>query len=331
MIYRLAAGKRNRMSNDQIYTGFWIDHSRSAVTGATLTLSISHANILTSALTFLITTALFGSLWEITIFCLHFTRTLPYDSTPAIDKQWVIIRNSASPDKASLPLLKSISWSHVSSKSSRNGFILLLPACLLLIMKLSSFIVPSVIISGSLDDIALRNPGVCGFKLAYDSDESLSFGAGAANELQETMESRRYADERYGNSAITFATEPIFPVDKLPFKIRQKEPCPFAEEMCLLGNKSAISFDTGLLDSHIHLGINAKSSDRIQYRWRSVCTPLSLKGRATVLSNQTYDDILITADEPIIQVNLGNLTSFGKPYTFFYKRNLLDPPGYQTR
>lgn len=319
------------MSSNEIYTGLWTDQSKPPVLSATWTLSLSHANILNSFLTFLITTMLFGSLWEITVFILYLRRPLPLDANPSIEKNWVILRNSVNPGETSFSLLKSL-FSHENSQRSRRlALVLLFLAYLMLALTAGSFIVPSLIISGSSDDVGLLKSEICGFKTLYLEDDGISRGANAANELSETTESRRYASERYANSTTAFTPMSIFPVTALPFNVTQNEPCPFDEEMCLLGPMSAVSFDTGLLDSHIHLGINAPASDRIQYRWRSTCTILNITDKVTVLRNETRDEIFISADEPIFEVNLGNLTSVHKSYTFFYKQNFLDPPGYQVR
>ncbi|KAK5954940.1 hypothetical protein OHC33_003619 [Knufia fluminis] len=320
------------MSSNEIYTGFWMNRSRSTVLGATWTLSVGNANILNSFLTFLITTILLGSLWEIAVISLYLARPLPSDQNPSIEKKWVILRNSATPATASFSLLKSLLSQKDGRKPRKLTLIVLLPTCLLLVLKAAGFLIPPLIISASPNELALLKPETCGFKTPYlRTDPGVPRGANAANELSETMESRRYATERYGKSTTVFATKRVFPVETLPFDVVQNEPCPFDEEMCLLSPKSAVSFDTGLLDSHTHLGINAPTPDRIQYRWRSVCTPLRITDRVTTLRNETRDGIFISGDEPVFEVNLGPLANSDRSYTFFYKQNFLDPSGYQVR
>lgn len=52
--------------------------------------------------------------------------------------------------------------------------------------------------------------------------------------------------------------------------------CPFASSMCKEG--LAISFDSGYLDSHLDLGINAKPGDRIKFRKNLTCAPVPTEG-----------------------------------------------------
>ncbi|KAF2260197.1 hypothetical protein CC78DRAFT_585086 [Lojkania enalia] len=63
------------MSN-QIYTGFWVDRSRHPVLGATWTLSVDRATLLASFLSFIVTTIIVNSLFNIVVFFLYFVRPI---------------------------------------------------------------------------------------------------------------------------------------------------------------------------------------------------------------------------------------------------------------
>lgn len=70
----------------------------------------------------------------------------------------------------------------------------------------------------------------------------------------------------------------VFKTLQLPYTATQNVPCPFAEEMCLGPVNSSVTFDTGLLDSTKHLGINAAEKQRVQLRKTMTCSPITTKG-----------------------------------------------------
>ena len=317
------------MPND-LYTGFWTNRDHSQILGATLTLSVEHATLLTNFLSVLISTLIVDSLFRIFVIVLYSRHPLPPYPQGPVGQVYVSLRNSNSVSIPRKELLKSIFAPNTNKRSRVIALILLTPCVLLLCFKVGSFAIPGLIISSSADDIALLKPGVCGFKAPNITDEDNVF-LGPSNELWETTQSRSYAAQRYAKAASAFTTELIFPVDTLPFDVAHNVTCPFADYFCLLGPLGAVQFDTGPLDSHQHLGINAPEQDRIQYRWRSTCTPLNITGHATVLRDTVYEGTIVSKDEPIIEVNLGPLAAFEKNYTFLYKQNFLDATGYDVR
>lgn len=143
-----------------------------------------------------------------------------------------------------MPLIGSL-FSHKDGRKQVGWvFLALILSCLLLALKIAGSLIPALIISGSGDQLALAKPGICGFNtLRLNHDDLVLAGAGAANELLETVDSRRYASERYAYSPAAFTTEPVFPIDSLPFEVIRNVPCPFDPEMCLLGPNTAVSFD----------------------------------------------------------------------------------------
>ena len=66
--------------------------------------------------------------------------------------------------------------------------------------------------------------------------------------------------------------------------------CPFQGDVCLLGPRSAVTFDTGYLDGNT-LGINSRN--RPFYRRKTTCAPLVTKGYVEVQDN--YAGFLIQA------------------------------------
>jgi hypothetical protein len=71
----------------------------------------------------------------------------------------------------------------------------------------------------------------------------------------------------------------LFSYTPLLTTMTDNDECPFHGDVCLLGNKSAVTLDTGFLDSKF-LGIN--SPQRPFFRRRSTCAPVVVDGYSTV-------------------------------------------------
>lgn len=61
-------------------------------------------------------------------------------------------------------------------------------------------------------------------------------------------------------------------------------PCPFASGMCLA---DAIRLSTGLVNSHVDLGLNGALEDRMEFSRRVTCAPLNTAGRYEVVTNKS--------------------------------------------
>lgn len=79
--------------------------------------------------------------------------------------------------------------------------------------------------------------------------------------------------------------------------------CPFSGGICKR-NDSNLIIDTGIIDSHEHLGLNSRPDERITFRRTTHCAPLETKGR-----KKTYRD------------------SNGKEYVRYYFGEAIGPRG----
>jgi hypothetical protein len=61
--------------------------------------------------------------------------------------------------------------------------------------------------------------------------------------------------------------------------------CPFAARAC---SAPAISFDSGWIDSHVHLGINAQEKDRVQVKRKTICAPIPIEENYSLPWNDTF-------------------------------------------
>jgi hypothetical protein len=70
----------------------------------------------------------------------------------------------------------------------------------------------------------------------------------------------------------------VFKSSSISYNTTNNVPCPFSDEMCLGPINSSVKFDTGLLDSTNHFGINADKKYRVQLRKTMTCSPITTQG-----------------------------------------------------
>jgi hypothetical protein len=102
--------------------------------------------------------------------------------------------------------------------------------------------------------------------------------------------------------------------------------CPFQQSIC--ANNTAIRLDTGLVDSHLQLGINTKKKDRVSTRWVSDCAPINQIGHRsdwlsesdsnlTKVLNSLYEEIGVPPSQDSaarsIMFNYGQNIGFNTP------------------
>ena len=223
---------------DEIYKGFWINHSRHPILGATLTLSVDHASLLTSLLSFFVTTVIVDGLFKIITFILYFTRPLDAHEPVFLSQAYVALLNSRSPAPP-FELLPELFFTRRflnTSDGRRKAHLLLLPVWALLALKVGGFAIPPLITSGARNELALLQSDSCGF---VSSEGQTTSGSISSNELYEVSNARRYANEMYGGEPSLFVRESVLPVDTLPFKATRNTSCPFDERRCHLGPDSA--------------------------------------------------------------------------------------------
>lgn len=91
-----------------------------------------------------------------------------------------------------------------------------------------------------------------------------------------------------------------FVTQRLPGYINTTAPCPFSESICR-SNSSNLELDTGFVDSHTHLGINAPPNERIFFRRKLQCAPLVTEGYNSPNGNFTqynYDHQWVSTSQP---------------------------------
>jgi hypothetical protein len=283
------------MSNISIYTGFWYDQSRSKILGATITLPIRWGNYLIATLSVLVTICA-ASFWTIEAFGLH-QAVVGRQDVDAVDlQQEVILRNSGSAIGTIWELVKvQMAWrGRAASRLRTRTLAIAIPAFLTWLAFTAGSIFVAEVASRSYDRIhVLINPEDCGFANLDINDPNgflpdptieklsgLNFGEmfSFTERLRgDTVDARAYARSWYGNSPTSLAHNSIFPVARLSYIVNTSAPCPFfGTGICMTASKTAMIMDTGLLDSHSILGINARVQDRVEFQRTVTCAPLNV-------------------------------------------------------
>ncbi len=276
---------------DNIYEGFWTDWSKGSTWGLTWTLCPSHATILTNVMTLFITIS--GvQLWMVVRYALHklgASRLAEFQS-PHLRTQQFILRNAHSGLATAQMMLGLACTSRRSSgkwslRSYTIGLLAMTYAFLFIAAEvLSNFAISAGSTNGG-SPVLWRNRN-CGVwndtynnivnNQAYsDSEEAfrlyIQYAAKIANDIQLSVE---YAQECYlaSSSANRSSTCHTFKTTNLNWKTYEAA-CPFQAQLCH-NDSAAIVLETGHIDSHDDLGINAKPGDRLKYQRKTTCAVL---------------------------------------------------------
>jgi len=95
------------------------------------------------------------------------------------------------------------------------------------------------------------------------------------------QKSSAYAPECYGNSVDATTNCDTYSQRNPDPTIDAAAPCPFADGTCVA---SAISIDSGLIDSGYHLGVNSPFDDKMFFRKTLTCSPLNMEKYTDVLN-----------------------------------------------
>jgi hypothetical protein len=115
----------------------------------------------------------------------------------------------------------------------------------------------------------------CGF---YTDTSVPHYFKPAAGFQARWLNSSRVADEYvqtcYNISHATSSLCQQFVQQEIKWTPRSNAPCPFASGICLGGDSSAFEMDSGMIDSHATLGLNAARGNRVLYRRKTTCAPI---------------------------------------------------------
>ena len=301
----------SKTSASSIYTGIWINWSHGATLGATITLNQRDGGLLTAFLAIFVAGA-GASCWKITSYAIHQYRA-SHDYKDALHhQQQAILCNTDGPAGALWDFCQ-LPWywrDHPIRPLARS-----LPLALLALLNIAAFgvagIFSSDVTKAAGDETLIRSPH-CGYLTVVNSSLTSQTSVASANiDLNDTLAATTYSRACYGNTENALACNQ-YVRQRLHWTSNQNTTCPFSPDLCIYGSTAAYEMDTGLLDTHEDLGINAAQSDRIQYRKVTSCSPIHTRGYVTTFNDTdpthvAYGDLLYQYNYGPI-VNVSNFT-----------------------
>jgi len=346
------------MSSIPVHTGVWLDWSKGPILGWSITVTDANGRYIISA-----TSAFIGivasSAWTIVSYIIHQIRASKDRGGVLFHQHQVSIRNSGSPLGTALELFQlSSTWSpkkyfwfekqpkpsSKDTKASNFGLI----ACALGIW--GAFIVASVMSSrianpafeASTVPVEETNCGIWSFLLTNTTtvnqrDQKL---------LADTLAGRAYARACYANDSSFRSTLSCdtYVVRSLPYNSTLLDSqCPFGSQQNISNqdqpftngpcdteqNTGSFNMSTYLLDSHLHLGINARENDRLQFSMSVICSPLTTTNRTSVSGGDLCPSG-VGCSKNYTAYNFGAIVPGVSSYTFLYDPTTpQDIVGYQ--
>ena len=306
-----------------IHEGVWIDWTKGRVQGLTLTLAPTGANILIAMLALFVTMS-GGQLWTILRYTLHQIRASDKSRTLSMlhNQEQVVLRNATS-DIAAARLLLELAWSSrknaVKSYHASTGIMVLAVIHFVFFLVAGTF---SASLANAGQAVLSRSPHCGSFNQTYlamagdgiDAATNETFTLSVefiAKKEQDIQLSLEYARECYmsQDSNMSSSNCGTFQRPLLYWTTIQNGSCPFGSKTCL-DSLDTMVIDTGLINSHNNLGINADYNDRLSYRRVTNCTILNDTAFMTGSINQTVTGWINQTDgtgtQPSLKVTYAN-------------------------
>lgn len=255
------------------YTGAWINWSRGAILGATLTLSQRNGSLLTAFLGIFVTIA-GGACWRILSFLVHQLRAGHdwKDKNVLHHQQQVIFRNSVSSTATTWQMIR-LAWNQRKldkKQIQRNVPFVILALCNTLLFAVAG--VFSSAVTKAIGSETLISSSHCG-SLMYNFKTDSSLSAFSTKTANDTSAAVLYSRACYGDTSNELQCG-RYPRAQLASSFEMNVSCPFQSHICLEGPSAAFRIRSGWIDTDKDLGINSKASDRLQYRKVTTCSVL---------------------------------------------------------
>lgn len=262
-----------------MYTGVWINWSRGAILGSTLTLSSRDGGLLTAFLAIFISAA-GAALWRILSYIIHQVRASREHQDGLHHQQQNILRNTSSAGGASVQFTQLVwYWWKFTKRPVGRSLPLAFFALLNLVLFAIAGVFSSQVTKAAGDETLVVSPN-CGYSVPDKALSQQSLFAQSSKILNDTITAASYARACYGGLQDPLKCN-IYTQSQIKWTTNQNASCPFADGVCYFSNAAAYEMDTGPIDSHEVLGINAPVQDRITYRRVTTCAPIHTKGFAT--------------------------------------------------
>ncbi|TRX96980.1 hypothetical protein FHL15_002286 [Xylaria flabelliformis] len=268
-------------SNDgqyPVYVGVWTNWSRGQVLGLTLTLKREEANLLIAFTAFFIT-FVSARFWRIMCFAFHRHYATSSSREAVHHQRQAILRNSSTPESG-LQLFLRLIWTNRHSKSRFHLFWVVVAA----VTSIAAFTAASGLssqISTAVGTEVLIKSLNCGSLNLTNFTASDGITSTTLLQLvqgprlaEKANNAANYAQQCYSiGAAGTLSCERF--VTKAIGSIKDHNTaCPFEQKMCRSPSTN-LRVDSGFINSHKDLGLNAPPQDRFLARYVLHCAPIT--------------------------------------------------------
>lgn len=272
--------------SDGIYRGAWINWTHGPISGSTITLSKSDGALLTSFLAIFVT-ASGSACWKIISYILHQIHAKQEPQDGLHRQTQVVFRNTGTAVAAALQVVQ-LAW--YWRKTAVRPFARVFAVLLLALLNVTAFgvagIFSSQVTKAAGDNVLVRSAqcGTLDATTASPSDQSKL-------DINDILSATTYAQLCYEGEAQNLLDCYQYVQPSISVSEVDNASCPFPSNTCVYGATGAYSLDSGLIDSHADLGLNARKSQRVQYRKVTTCSPLNINGYTQELNDTDTRDI----------------------------------------
>ncbi|KAF2115544.1 hypothetical protein BDV96DRAFT_82414 [Lophiotrema nucula] len=257
-----------------VYIGVWTNWSHGRVLGSTLTLTQRNGTLLIAFIA-LFVSFVGSNFFKLTAFILHVWTSSGETSKDAIYHQrQAILRNSPSGTDSLWHLLRLVfHWRSKGLMPVRHLVPFLAHAAICVAAFTIAGIFSSRIATPGGSEVLIAGPN-CGQPFGLPGSPA-DLQAGYAGQRSKAY--LNYAQDCYSSTSSSgggICTS--FAKAQIPYTALKNASCPFRGDICRAPN-TTIQLDTGFVDTHHHLGLNAPASRRLKFRLLMKCAPLVLE------------------------------------------------------
>lgn len=274
--------------NSGVYIGAWTNWSYGSLRGTTITLTSRDGALLIAFLAFYVGLA-GSSFWRIACFAIHQMLSSDRSEDGLYHQQQAILRNSTT-DVVGLWNFLQTNW--FWRRNASSPFRRMLPLIGFSILHIAVFGVAGIFssqVSTAAGNEVLVSSSNCG----HLTDNTNMYTADTFKLLfpyvsETVILSSSYAQQCYRQDAVAPSCK-TFIQPRLP-TTSSTAACPF-NGMCVGNGEIALVLDTGHINSHFDLGLNAPPEDRWTVRKVTTCAPITTVGYSTSYhpTNSTVD------------------------------------------
>lgn len=285
----------------------WINYSTNVFSGWTITVTADTGGYVITALALLVQVA-GEAMWTIAALTIHQFRASDMPQTGLFRQTQVILRNPSTTLATSFQLIQAgWKWHGVVDSSIRRTTALAAWPMLLFVGFITAGIFVSRVTKPAygINQVLLRSTN-CGLEnSAITPSDEVAYYSVATKWASDIRQSRAYVSKCYDKPDRTLGCTSL-PVQQLPYTTQMNVTCPLGRR-CM----GTAQFDTGLLDSHKHLGINAKYSDRVNFQMITTCAPIDI-----IDTYRLVPDPLAIGGWFLLRTYLGQYSIFNYTYSY---------------